>query len=43
MFVITVKGLKPATSCVRDRDATTALARQNVREGSLNSAQFMLQ
>ena len=24
VFVITVKGLKPETSCVRDQDATTA-------------------
>ena len=24
LFVITVKGLKPAISCVRDQDATTA-------------------
>ena len=27
IFLITVKGLKPATSCVRDQDATTAPAR----------------
>ena len=26
-FVLTVKGLKPATSCVRDQDASTAPAR----------------
>ena len=26
IFVITVKGLEPATSCVRDQDATTAQA-----------------
>ena len=26
IFVITVKGLKPVTSCVRDQDATTAQA-----------------
>ena len=26
-FVITVKGLKPATSCVKDQDATTVPAR----------------
>ena len=30
IFVVTVKGLEPATSCVRDQNATTALA------GSLN-------
>ena len=27
IFVITIKGLEPATSCVRDKDATTAPAR----------------
>ena len=27
LFVITVKGLKPVTSCVRDQGATTAPAR----------------
>ena len=27
IFVITVKGLEPATSCVREQDATTVLAR----------------
>ena len=27
IFVITVKGLQPATSCERDQDATTAPAR----------------
>ena len=27
IFVITVKMLKPATSCVRDKDATTVPAR----------------
>ena len=27
VFVITVKGLEPATSCVRDQDATTVQAR----------------
>ena len=26
IFVITVKGLEPATSCIRDQDATTAPA-----------------
>ena len=30
-FVITVKGLKPANSCVRDQDATTAPARQMLK------------
>ena len=33
----------PATSCVRDRDATTASARHMWETGSLNQAQFMLQ
>ena len=27
IFVITVKGLEPATTCVRDQDAATAAAR----------------
>ena len=27
IFVITVKGLEPATSCVRDQDVITAPAR----------------
>ena len=27
IFVITVKGLEPATSCVRDQEATTVPAR----------------
>ena len=27
IFVITVKDLEPVTSCIRDKDATTALAR----------------
>ena len=27
VFVITVKGIKPPTFCVRDQDATTAPAR----------------
>ena len=43
IFVITVKGLKPATSCVRDQNATTAPARHMWETGSLNWAQFMLQ
>ena len=43
LFVITVKGLEPATSCVRDQDATTVLARHIWETGSLNWAQFMLQ
>ena len=33
----------PATSCVRDQDATTAQARHMWETGSLNWAQFMLQ
>ena len=43
IFVITVKGLEPATSCVRDQDATTAPARHMWEIGSLNWAQFMIQ
>ena len=38
-----LKGLKPATSCVRDQDASTAPARQMWETGSLNRGQFMLQ
>ena len=40
---MTLKGLEPATSCVRDQDATTAPARHMWETGSLNWAQFMLQ
>ena len=36
IFVIAVKGLKLATSCVRDQDATTAPARYMIETGSLN-------
>ena len=39
IFVITVKGLKPATkppSCLRDQDATTAPARHKYSQGPLN-------
>ena len=43
IFVITVKGLKPVTSCVRDQDATAVPARHMSETGSLNLAQFMLQ
>ena len=35
-IVITVKGLEPATSCVRDQHATTAPARHMLKTGSLN-------
>ena len=41
-FVITVKGLEPATPYVRDQDATTASARHMWETGSLNWAQLML-
>ena len=41
--VITLKGLEPATSCVRDQDATTAPARHMCETGSLNWPQFKLQ
>ena len=41
--LFTVKGLEPATSCVRDQDATTAPARHMWETGSLNWVQFMLQ
>ena len=43
VFVITLKGLEPATSCVKDQDATTAPGRYMRETGSLNWAQFMLQ
>ena len=43
IFVITVKRLEPATSCVRDQDATSAPARHMWDTGSLNRTQFMLQ
>ena len=36
IFVITVKGLEPATSRVRDQDATTVQARYMGETGSLN-------
>ena len=36
IFVITTKGLEPATSCVRDQDTTTAPARHMSDTGSLN-------
>ena len=42
-FVITVKGLKPATSCVRNQDVTTMPTRHTWETGSLNWAQLMLQ
>ena len=38
-----LKGLEPATSCVRDQDATTVPARYMSGTVSLNWAQFMLQ
>ena len=34
LFVITVKGLEPATSCVRDKYATTMPARHMSETGS---------
>ena len=40
MFVITVKGFKPATSCVKDLDATTAPAKHMWETGSLNLPDF---
>ena len=43
ILVIKVKGLKLATSCVRDQDATTFAARYMWETGYLNWAQFMLQ
>ena len=36
IFVITVKGLKPATSCVRDQDATIVPAGHMLESGSIN-------
>ena len=43
IFVITVKGFKPATSCIRDQDVTTAPARLMWETRSLKWPQFMLQ
>ena len=43
IFVITVKGFEPATSYVRDQNATTVPARHMWETGSLNWAKFMLQ
>ena len=43
IFVIIVKLLEPATSCVSYQDATTAPARHMWETGSLNWSQFMLQ
>ena len=37
------KPASPATSCVRDQDATTAPARHMLETGSLNWAKFILQ
>ena len=42
IFVITVKGLKPAISCVRDQDTTTEQWRHMWETGYLISSQFML-
>ena len=51
IFVITVKGFKPVTSCVRNQDAATTAARQHVRDrifklslvhASLNSVKVLL-
>ena len=43
IFVITVQGLEPAISCVRDQDATSVSARHIWETGSLNWTQFMFQ
>ena len=43
IFVITAKGLEPATACVRDQDAATGPARHMWETGSLNWTQFKLQ
>ena len=40
---LSVKGLVPATSCVRDQDATTVPERHMWETGSLNWPQFMFQ
>ena len=42
IFVITVKGLKCANSCVRGQDVTTATVRHMCETGSLNWAKFIL-
>ena len=43
IILITIKGLEPATFCVRDQDATTAPVRHMWETGSLSWSQFMLQ
>ena len=43
IIVMTVKGLEPDTSCVRDQYATRAPARHMWKTGSLYWTQFMLQ
>ena len=43
IFVITVKGLEPDTSCLRDQDATTVPERHIWETESLNRAKFILQ
>ena len=42
IFVITIKGLKPTASCVRDQDAITVPPRHMWDTGSLNWPKFML-
>ena len=42
IFVTTVIGFEPATSCVRGQDDTTVLARHVWETGSLNWPEFML-
>ena len=41
--IITVKGLEPATSCVREQDVTTVPSRHMWETGSLNWSWFMIQ
>ena len=43
IFVIIVKGLKPAISCIRDQDASKTPARHMCETWSLNTPHFMLQ
>ena len=43
IVAITVKGLEPVTSCIRDQDATTDPARHMWETGSSSWAQLILQ
>ena len=44
IFIITLQGIEPASSCVRDQHTTTTTepARHVLETGSLNGLQFIL-